>query len=307
MMSMVDLVVVGSVAYDSITTPFGSRERVLGGSASYFSMVASFFCRVGLVGIIGRDLPASLLDPHAARGVDLAGLKVDHKRDSFFWEGLYEGDMNTARTVDVHLNVLGDFSPVLPEEYRSAPFLFLANSHPKTQMSALTQMSSRPFACSDSMDLWINNQRTELVQLLSMVDGFFCNDGEARMLGGEKNLIRSGRSLLDLCRQFVVVKKGEHGALLFHRDGLVGAPAFPCEGVVDPTGAGDSFAGGFMGSLARNGRTDRAALREAVLDGTVMASFTVEGFGLERLLVLTEAEIAERKALMADFMAGGVR
>ncbi len=231
---MVDLVVVGSVAYDSITTPFGSRDRVLGGSASYFSMVASFFCKVGLVGVIGRDLPISLLDPHAARGVNLEGLKIDHERDSFFWQGLYEGDMNSAQTVDVRLNVLGDFSPVLPEGYRTARYLFLANSHPLTQMSALTQMTSQPFACSDSMDLWINTQRADLLRLLSMVDGFFCNDGEARMLGGEKNLVRAGRSLLETCRQFAVVKKGEHGALLFHRDGLVGAPAFPCEGVVDP-------------------------------------------------------------------------
>jgi sugar/nucleoside kinase (ribokinase family) len=234
--------------------------------------------------------------------VDISGLAVDGHRDSFFWRGRYEGDMNSAQTVDVKLNVLGDFTPTLPDSYRKAPYLFLANSHPLSQAHALSQMTGEPFVCCDSMNLWIETQRKALVELLGKVTGFFCNDGEARMLGGSTNLIQSGRRLLDVCSGFLVIKKGEHGAILFHRDGLCGVPAFPAGEVVDPTGAGDTFAGGLMGSLAGRKGRDAKAIREALIDGTVMASFAVEGFGLERLAGLTGEEMAARRRQLMEFL-----
>ncbi|MFA4985674.1 MAG: PfkB family carbohydrate kinase [Candidatus Brocadiia bacterium] len=301
---MIRLVVVGSVAYDAIETPYGTRDRALGGSASYFSYAASFFTKVGLVGIVGKDFDNHLLDPHVARGIDLTGLVRDEKRDSFFWRGRYEGDMNSAQTLEVRLNVLGDFKPQLPASYRSAPFLFLANSHPASQASALSQMKGKVFSCADSMNLWISNELGALRELLRRVDGFFCNDGEARMLSGNANLIYSGRRIMELGPRFITMKKGEHGAILFSHDGLVGIPGFPVEKVVDPTGAGDSFAGGFMGSLARSGKSDLPALKDALVDGTAMASFAVEGFGLERFYTLTEKDIEERRSRIIEYMPG---
>ena len=296
------LIVVGSVAFDSITTPYGSRERILGGSALYFSYAASFFTDVGLVGIVGRDFSPEMLANHRARGIDTAGLFTDPERDTFFWKGRYTGDMNTAETVEVRLNVLGDFSPVLPENYRRAPFLFLANSHPFSQIAVLDQMEGDAFACSDSMNLWIENERETLESLLKRVDGFFCNDGEIRMLTGKTNLISAGNFLLSDGPGFLTLKKGEHGALLFHPDGLAGIPAYPAETVVDPTGAGDSFAGGFMGSLAKSGDTSLTSLKKALVDGTVMASLCVEGFGLEAFFGLTDSDIEARRNKLLNFL-----
>ena len=304
---MVDLVVVGSVAFDSIETPYGSRERVLGGSACYFSYVASFFCKVGMVGIVGKDFPDAFLQPLRDRGVDTSGLRRDEERNSFFWKGRYEGDMNVAQTVDVELNVLGDFMPELPKEYRKAPYVFLANSHPATQLSVLKQFDTAPLVCSDSMNMWIENESDTLNEVLSNVEGFFCNDAEAKMLAGTPNLIQAGRNIMSKVKGFVGLKKGEHGSILFHREGLVGLPAFPADEVLDPTGAGDSFAGGFMGSMARLDKSDIAAMKESVVYGTAMASFTVEGFGLEKLFTLEEHAISQRRKQLLDFLPAADR
>ncbi len=296
------LVVVGSIAYDSIETPHGKRERVLGGAACYFSWIASFYTRVGLSGVIGRDFELELLSPFRERGIDLSGVQSDTENDSFFWRGRYEGDMNSAQTLETRLNALGVYEPTLPAHYRKAPFVFLANTHPAVQNAVLDQLDEGAFSCCDSMNFWIENEPDELRRVLERVDGFFCNDAEARSLAGTTNLIHAGRKLLELGLKFAVVKKGEHGALLFHREGVFGIPAFPTKDVKDPTGAGDSFAGGFMGALAAAGEAGAEQLRAALFEGTVMASFTVEGFGLERLFALDEGSVAERRRQLRDFL-----
>lgn len=299
---MPELIVVGTVAFDSIETPFGKRERVLGGSASYFSYAASFFTKVGLVGIVGADFPRELLAPHKKRGIDTSGLVCDSSGKTFFWSGSYEGDMNSAKTLETRLNVFADFAPVIPADYRDAPFVFLANSHPLSQLSVLDQVDKDAFVCCDSMNYWIDSANESLREVLSRVDGFFCNDAEARMLAKTTNLIHAGRKLLTLGPKFVTIKKGEHGAILFHREGLCGLPAYPSENVMDPTGAGDSFAGGFMGTLARAGRTDLETMREALVYGTNIASYAVEGFSLESLLELTDEKIALRREQILAYL-----
>jgi sugar/nucleoside kinase (ribokinase family) len=288
------LLVVGSVAFDSVQTPHGVVENALGGSATFFSYAASFFTPVRLVGVVGEDFPQAHKEMLAARGVDTSGLAVAKGGKTFHWKGRYEGDMNSAETLEVHLNVLATFDPELSPRFAETPFVFLANGSPAMQRKVLGQAKKRRLAVADTMNFWIETQRDELHALLREVDGLVLNDGEARMLTEEVNLVRAGWKVLDLGPRFVIIKKGEHGALFLSPGETFVMPAYPVADVVDPTGAGDSFAGGFMGYLASTGRTDPAALKTAMAYGTVVASLTVEDFSLHRFQRTDRAEIDRR-------------
>ncbi|MHC5544489.1 PfkB family carbohydrate kinase, partial [Singulisphaera rosea] len=244
------LLVVGSVAFDSVQTPHGVVDDALGGSATFFSYAASFFTPVRLVGVVGEDFPNVHREMLEARQVDTSGLIIEKGGSTFRWRGKYEGDMSTAETLEVHLNVLGTFNPDLSPKFAETPFVFLANGSPSMQRKVLSQAHKRQLVVADTMNFWIETQRDELYALLREVDGLFLNDGEARMLTEEVNLVRAGRKVLELGPKFVIIKKGEHGAMFLSAEESFVMPAFPLADVVDPTGAGDSFAGGFMGYLA---------------------------------------------------------
>lgn len=300
---MADLLVVGSVALDSVATPFGKVADALGGSATYFSYAASFFTTVRLVATVGADFPETHVRLLAERGVDVAGLQTTPGGRTFRWVGEYGYDLNEARTLDTQLNVLASFRPDLPAALRQVPYLFLANIDPELQLDVLRQMSLRPrLVALDTMNFWITSKRAALLRVLREVDVITINDAEARQLAGEPNLVRAARAIAALGPQVVVVKRGEYGALMLASDTFFVAPAYPLESVFDPTGAGDTFAGGFMGYLASRGVTDRASMRRAIVHGSVMASFTVEDFSLNRLGRLTPAEIEARVAAFHDLM-----
>jgi sugar/nucleoside kinase (ribokinase family) len=297
-----DLLVVGSVALDSVETPFGRVEEVLGGSATYFSYAASFFTTVRLVATVGEDFPEAHLRLLKDRGVDIAGLQVSAGR-TFRWAGQYGYDLNEARTLETQLNVLADFRPALAEDLRRAPYLFLANIHPGLQLEVLRQMARRPrLVALDTMNFWITGERPALGRVLAEVDVVTLNDAEARQLAGEPNLVRAARAIARMGPRVVVVKRGEYGALMLAEDRFFVVPAYPLESVFDPTGAGDTFAGGFMGHLAAHDRTDVGAMRRAVAVGSVMASFTVEDFSLRRLARLHPGDIDERYAGFQDLI-----
>jgi sugar/nucleoside kinase (ribokinase family) len=287
------LVVVGSVGLDTIETPFEKREDLLGGSVSYACAAASFFAPVGMVGVVGDDFPARFLKSYRDFGIDLRGLRRARGK-TFRWSGLYEADMNRRRTLETHLNVFESFSPDLPAAYRACPFLFLANISPELQSHVLSQLTHPRFVAADTMDLWINTARDSLMQVVARVQMLMLNDTEAQQLADERNPVRAARKILSWGPRYVVVKKGEHGALLFSRDGVFAVPAYPLETVRDPTGAGDAFAGGLMGALASRGRVDGEALRRAMAYGTVVASFGVESFSLERLTGISRRDIVAR-------------
>jgi sugar/nucleoside kinase (ribokinase family) len=286
------IVVVGSVALDSVETPFGKVERALGGSATYFSVAASFFHPVKLVAVVGEDFSDEHVALLSSRGVDLEGL-VRAKGKTFHWRGRYN-DLNVAETLLTELNVYADFSPDLPESYRGAEYIFLANINPDLQMKVLQQVSSPKLIACDTMNLWINTARDELMEVLRHVDLLILNDGEAKAIAQEENLIKAARKLLELGPKRVIVKKGEHGAISLTSETFFALPAYPLERVVDPTGAGDSFAGGLIGYLASKGRTDEGTFRRAIAYGTVLASFNVEDFSLRRLSSLSRADIERR-------------
>jgi sugar/nucleoside kinase (ribokinase family) len=288
------LLVVGTLAYDTIETVAGRREEILGGSATHFSMAASIFGATRLVGVVGGDFRGEDLELLGARGVDTSGVERADGR-TFRWAGRYEADWNTRHTLDTQLNVLAGFDPKLGA-YRDSGFLFLANAIPAVQARALDQIDAPLFTMLDTMNLWIADRaaRTDLEKLLRRVDAVVVNDEEARMLTGERNLIRAARAVLGLGPRYVLLKKGEHGAFLMGEDVHFSLPAYPVENVVDPTGAGDSFAGGFMGSLNEHGKVDPGALRKAMLYGTVTASFCVEAFGVEGLAGRSRADLDER-------------
>lgn len=289
------IVVVGSVALDSVQTPYGRRTEALGGSALYFSAAASFFTPVSLIGVVGPDFPRADIRFLARRGVDLSGLEVAAGQ-TFRWAGSYNGDMNEATTHDTRLNVFQTFRPRLDARHRAAEFVFLANIDPELQRDVIAK-AGRPRAVGcDTMNFWIAGKRAELLKTLKHVDIMFINDAEARMLSGQANLVRAAEAIRRMGPQALVVKKGEHGAMLFSRWGVFAIPALPLATVVDPTGAGDSFAGGFMGYLASQGRVTDAVLRKAMVYGSVMASFNVEKFSMDRLKTLTRPEIARRVA-----------
>jgi sugar/nucleoside kinase (ribokinase family) len=297
-----DLLVVGSVALDSVETPFGKVQDALGGSATYFSYSASFFTQVRLVAIVGQDFPEPHLRLLKDRGVDLAGLQVSAGK-TFRWRGAYGYDLNEARTLDTQLNVFADFQPSLAEGLRRVPFLFLANIDPELQLEVLRQMAVRPkLVALDTMNFWIQGKRDALVRVLGEVDVVTINDGEARQLAGEPNLVKAARVIAGMGPKTVVVKRGEYGALMLSDGAFFIVPAYPLDSVFDPTGAGDTFAGGFMGYLARQDAVDAATLRRGIVHGSVMASFTVEDFSLERLKRLTPPEIAARYAEFHDLV-----
>jgi sugar/nucleoside kinase (ribokinase family) len=288
------LVVVGSVALDSVETPSERRDDVLGGSAVYFAYAASFFSKVHLVGAVGEDWPSkhtTLLDE---RGIDTAGLKVVPGGKTFRWRGRYLPNMNDRETLDVQLNVLDTFQPQLSEPLRRAEFLFLANGTPVLQQQVLAQVTGPRLVVADTMDLWIRTQHAELMKLFKKIDGLVMNDAEARLLTEDENLVRAGQAIRAMGPKFVVIKKGEHGAMFFSEHETYVLPAFPTSDVVDPTGAGDSFAGGMMGYLAAQGNFEPRTLKEALAYGILVASYNVEDFSLERLKRLERADLDRR-------------
>lgn len=287
------LLVVGSIALDSVETPFGRREDVLGGSATYFSTAASFFGPVRLVATVGEDFPAEHVRFLAERGVDLAGLERRAGR-TFRWKGRYAFDLNTAHTLETQLNVFGDFQPELPQAYRDSQYVFLGNIDPDLQRRVLDQVKAPRFVACDTMNFWIDSKRESLLKTLRRVDMLFVNDAEARQLAGEHNVVKAARRILGFGPRAVVIKRGEYGALFFSGDHVFSACAYPLASLFDPTGAGDSFAGGFMGYLARSGREEPDVLRRAIVTGSVLASFAVEQFSLDRLATLAHDEIRGR-------------
>ena len=288
------LLVVGSIAYDNIRTPGGDASDALGGSAIYFSLAARLFSGVRLVGVVGGDFRSEDLELLRSRSIDTAGLEVIPDGKTFRWTGEYSPDMNDRETLEVDLNVLEDFQPKIPESFRDSRFVFLANGAPITQLSVLDQVEGPEFVVADTMDLWITTEREPLLALLERVDGLIINDSEAHLLTGLHGLIRAGQKILEMGPSLVVLKKGEHGAILFTREQRVPLPAYPTATVADPTGAGDSFAGAMMGYLARCGAVDEKTLKESMAYGTVAASFTVEDFGTRRILAVSEAEARSR-------------
>jgi len=287
------ILVVGSVALDSVETPFGQRERVLGGSATYFSTSASFFTDVNLVAVVGEDFPEEHTKFLASRDIDLTGLSRV-PGETFHWRGRYGYDLNEAQTLETHLNVFESFRPVIPEAYADAEYLILANIDPELQMEVLNQVKSPKVVACDTMNFWISSKPEALKKVISRVDFFIINEGEARQLSGEANLVRAARAILGMGVKNLVVKRGEYGVLMFNGNSVFAAPAYPLEEVFDPTGAGDTFAGGFMGYLANTGNLSEEGVRQAIVFGSVMASFNVEAFSLDRLKSLTYPEIEAR-------------
>ena len=291
------VLVVGSVALDSVETPFGRADNVIGGSGTFFSASASHLSPVQLVGVVGHDYPMEQLDPLRMRGVDMAGLEQMDGR-SFRWRGRYRHDLNSAETLETHLGVFSHFSPKIPAQFRRAPYVFLANIDPRLQLDVLQQVERPTLVACDTMNFWIESRRPDLIELIKRVDLITLNDGEARQLTDCTNLVKAARWIMERGPTMVIITKGEHGAFLFKQRSIFFAPAYPLEDVFDPTGAGDSFAGGFMGYVARTGDLSDENLRRAVVYGSAMGSFAVERFSVQRLLEITPDDIAAR---VADF------
>jgi len=289
----VSLLAIGTLAYDTVETVQEKREDQLGGSAVYFAVAAAPFARPRLVGVVGKDFERGDIARLESCGIDCAGVEVAEGA-TFRWGGRYEADWNTRVTTFTHLNVFESFDPKVPEHYRDSAFVFLANAHPEVQLKALLQVERPTFTLADTMNLWIDVARPALDELLRHVDGLILNDEEARMLTGERNLIRAAQQVLGLGPRYVILKKGEHGAFLMGGDAHFSLPAYPVTDVVDPTGAGDSFAGGFMGYLAERGSVAPDSLRAAMLYGTVTASFCVQGFSIEDLSRRGRRDVEER-------------
>jgi sugar/nucleoside kinase (ribokinase family) len=287
------LLVVGSVALDTVETPFGRAEDALGGSATFFSAAASLLHPVQLVGVVGDDYPVEALDFLSERNVDLTGLERA-KGESFRWSGVYSYDLNSRETLETRLGVFADFTPKIPEQFRDAEWVFLGNIDPELQINVLDQVHAPRFVACDTMNLWIEIKRTRLLELLGRVDLLMVNDSEARQLAGTANLSRAARWIMERGPRYLIIKKGEHGAILFTPHSTFFAPGYPLEDVFDPTGAGDAFAGGFMAHVAQCGRLDDGDLRRAVVYGSVLGSFAVEKFSVERFKDLTVDEIEER-------------
>ena len=297
------ILVVGSVAFDSVTTPFGEADDVLGGSASYFSTSASFFTDVQLVAVIGEDFPSQHIDFLNSRNIDLSGLQTSPGK-TFRWKGCYEYDLNEAHTLDTQLNVFESFKPQLPENFRDAEYVFLANIDPELQLEVLQQVRNPKFIACDTMNFWIDGKREELIRTLGKVDILIINEAEVRQLAEEPNLIKAAQIVRGFGPRTLVVKRGEYGILMFSEGSIFAAPAYPLDEVFDPTGAGDTFAGGFVGYLAATRNMDEANMRKATVFGTVMASFTVEKFSLDRLKELDHRDISDRYRkikLLTDF------
>jgi sugar/nucleoside kinase (ribokinase family) len=298
------LIVVGSMAFDAIETPFGKIDRIVGGSATYVAYTATkFVTPVQQVSIIGEDFPADELAELESRGVDLSGVEKVKGKKSFFWKGKYHLDMNTRDTLITDLNVLADFNPVIPDSYQGTEYLMLGNLDPLVQIKVIDQLKERPkLIVMDTMNFWMEIAMPNLEAVLKKVDALLVNDSEARQLSGEFSLVKAARKILKMGPRYLIIKKGEHGALLFHENQVFFAPALPLEEVFDPTGAGDTFAGGFIGHIARTGDLSFENMKTAIIVGSAMASFCVEKFGPERLKTLTRVEIDERIRQFVDLV-----
>ena len=297
------VLVIGSIALDTLETPFGKAEEQLGGAGSYFSLAASVLTPVQLVGVVGADLPERHLDTLRSKGIDLQGVQRIADGKTFRWKGKYEYDMNVAHTLDTQLNVFGDFQPNLPESYRQTEFVYLANITPSLQLDVLTQVHNPKFVGLDSMNFWIGNPdtKTDLTEVIKRVNAVFMNDAEIRQYTGKYNLFEAARDVLNLGPQVVLMKKGEHGAVAVSREGIFVAAAYPLETVKDPTGAGDSFAGGLMGHIAESQDTSWAGIKRAMIFGSVIASFAVETFGTEGLLQMKREAIHDRYETLRQY------
>ena len=296
------LLVVGSVALDSVETPFGKAENVLGGSGTFFSASASHLTPVQLVGVVGDDYPMEQLEALKQRGVDMAGVE-QATGESFRWRGRYRHDLNSAETLETRLGVFSHFSPKIPEQFKTPDFVFLANIDPRLQLDVLRQVRRPKLVACDTMNFWIESRRPDILELIGHVDLITLNDGEARQLTDCFNLVKAARWIMARGPRMVIIKKGEHGAFLFKDKSIFFAPAYPLEEVFDPTGAGDSFAGGFMGYLARSGDLSDANLRRAIVYGSAMGSFAVEKFSVQRLLEIDASDIARRVAEFRELVA----
>lgn len=295
------ILVVGSLAFDDIETPFGLSTDTLGGSSTYIALSSSYFCdEIKLVGVVGNDFEDSHFRLLHNNGIDTKGIQVIENGKTFRWSGRYHYDMNTRDTLDTQLNVFADFDPHIPSQYREAKYVCLGNIDPELQMKVLDQVSDPELVILDTMNFWIEGKPEELKKTLERVDIFILNDSEARLLSGDPNLVKSARLIRNMGPKTLIIKKGEHGALLFTDDGIFIAPAYPLEAIYDPTGAGDTFAGGFLGHLARAGEINDTELRKAVLYGSAMASFCVEKFGTEKLANLEFLEIEDRYQSFLD-------
>ena len=296
------LLVVGSTAFDTVETPHGTAKDCLGGSSTYFALAARLFTKVRLVSVVGQDFPAEHRQLLTQHGIDIAGLE-EKPGKTFRWHGRYSADMNSRTTIDVQLNTFGSFQPQVPNSFQDSPFVFLANGAPATQLSVLQQMHAPKFIVADTMDLWIERERDGLLELLRKVHGVILNDAEAKQLTGESNLIKAGKKVLALGPSLVILKKGEHGCFLFSNYFHYAIPAYPTESVVDPTGAGDSFAGGFMGYLDGCDHLNFSNMKRALAYGTVTASLNVEGFGVSRIAAADRATVDRRYHELLQFVA----
>lgn len=294
------LVVVGTMAFDAIETPFGKSDKIIGGAATYIAWCASNFTPVKQISVVGGDFPEEELQALADRQVNLEGVQIKKDEKSFFWSGKYHMDMNTRDTLDTQLNVLANFQPVVPDSYQDCEFLMLGNLVPAVQRSVITQLKNRPrLIVMDTMNFWMEVAMDELKATIAMVDVLMVNDSEARQLSGDYSLVRAAATIMQMGPKYVIIKKGEHGALLFHENKVFFAPALPLEEVFDPTGAGDTFAGGFIGHLARTKDISFENMKTAIIIGSAMASYCVEKFGTQRLRELTKEDIANR---LSDFV-----
>jgi sugar/nucleoside kinase (ribokinase family) len=298
------LLVVGTVAFDAIETPFGKTDKIVGGAASYISLAASYFYRdISLVSVVGDDFPNDFLNTLKNQGVNLDGLQIKKGEKSFFWSGKYHNDLNSRDTLDTQLNVLENFNPIVPDSAKSPDFLMLGNLVPAVQQSVIKQLKKRPqLIVLDTMNFWMDIAMDELLKTIAMIDVLTINDSEARQLSGEYSLVKAAQKILKMGPKVLVIKKGEHGALLFNSEEVFFAPALPLEEVYDPTGAGDSFAGGFIGYLAKTRDISFDNMKRAIIFGSAMASFTVEKFGTERLIGLSQENVDERVQEFVDLV-----
>lgn len=298
------LLVVGTVAFDAIETPFGKTDKIIGGAATYISIASSYFTRsINMVSVVGDDFPQATIKQLNSQGINTDGLQVKKGQKSFFWSGRYHNDMNTRDTLDTQLNVLLDFDPVLPEKYQDCEMLMLGNLMPQIQKKVIERLHNRPkLIVMDTMNFWMDTQMGSLLETIAMVDVLTINDAEARQLSGEYSLVKAAQKIIGMGPQVLIIKKGEHGALLFNKDQVFFAPALPLEDVFDPTGAGDTFAGGFIGHLARTRDISFENMKRAIIFGSAMASFCVEKFGTERIIGLNQEEVDERVQEFIDLV-----
>jgi len=298
------LLVIGTVAFDAIETPFGKTDKIVGGAATFISLSASYFAsKINLVSVVGDDFPTSAIEMMQKRNVNTSGLQIKQGEKTFFWSGRYHNDMNTRDTLDTQLNVLEGFDPIIPDAFQDCEFLMLGNLAPAVQMTVIDRLKIRPkLIVLDTMNFWMDIAMDELKALLKKVDVLTINDEEARQLSGEYSLVKAAQKILDMGPAYLIIKKGEHGALLFNRDQVFFAPALPLEEVFDPTGAGDSFAGGFIGYIAETRDISFDNLKRAVIFGSAMASFSVEKFGTERIQNLSQEEVDDRVQQFIDLV-----